>query len=130
MTANQQPGGGPGRRALLGILLLPALLGAAACSDGDGPNLVGTAREAEFDSCRDELAALAEARNADGTPAEILVIEEEREGGRDVWGVELSNGVEIEFDAATCEVLEIEHGDDDAGGDDDDGPDDDGEDDD
>ncbi|HEY7530941.1 MAG TPA: hypothetical protein VIC56_09725 [Gemmatimonadota bacterium] len=110
-----------------GRLLLAALL-AIACS-GDGENLVGTPREAEFDSCRDELAALAESRNADGTPADILVIEEEREGGRDVWGVELSNGVEIEFDAATCEVLEIEHGDDDSGGDDD-GSDDDGEDDD
>lgn len=117
------------RSSLRAFLFLAGLLAAAACSSGDGPNLVGTAQEAQFDECRDELAALDEARNADGTPAEILVIERESEGGHDVWGVELSNGVEIEFDAGTCEVLEIEHGDDDGpGGDDgadDDGPNDD-----
>jgi hypothetical protein len=129
MKAAEQLSRAGGRFSLPGSLLVAALVGIAACSSGDGPNLVGTAQEAQFDECRDELAALDEARNPDGTPAEILVIEREREGGRDVWGVELSNGVEIEFDAGTCEVLEIEHGDDDGPGgdddDDDDGPDDD-----
>ncbi|MGH9196519.1 MAG: hypothetical protein ACRD1T_12355, partial [Acidimicrobiia bacterium] len=56
---------------------------------------------------------------ADGVT--VARIEQEQEGGIDVYGVELSNGVEIEFASGeNCRVLEIEHGDDDAGGDDDD----------
>ena len=106
---------------LLVCLFLAAALGMAACSDDSSSgNLVGTPEASDFDDCLDELEALAEAHNADGSLADILSIEREREDGKDVWGVELSNGTEIEFDEATCEVLEIEHGDDDEGGDDDD----------
>ena len=100
-------------------LLLTVAVGAAACS-GDGPNLMGTVQQAEFEEAC--LAELEEVQRANGwEDAEIVVIEREREGGIDVWGVELSNGVEIEFASGEgCRVLEIEHGDDDAGGDDDD----------
>jgi hypothetical protein len=106
-----------GRSWIPGCLFLAAALVATACSDNE-PNLVGTAQQAEFEAdCSGALAGIPEAQGA-----EIEAIEREREGGIDVWGVELSNGVEIEFASGEggCRVLEIEHGDDDAGGDDDD----------
>lgn len=102
------------------FLVLAVAIGAAACSGGDGPNLLGTPEQADFDAaCSAELAAV-QAENGWGD-ATISAIEREREGGHDVWGVELSNGVEIEFATDEgCRLLEIEHGDDDDGGDDDD----------
>jgi hypothetical protein len=39
---------------------------------------------------------------------EVLATESEEEGGLLIWEVELSNGVEVEVDAATGEIVETE----------------------
>ena len=119
MTMADRHRGAGNRLGSAARLFLAVALGAAACS-GDGPNLLGTPQQAEFDeACSAELAAV-QAENG-WAETEIVTIEREREDGIDVWGVELDNGVEIEFAADQgCRLLEIEHGDDDAGGEDDD----------
>ena len=107
---------------IAGCLFLGVALGAAACSDGDGSNLLGTPQAELFnDKCGDALTQVIAEHPEWGNPTPVT-IEREREDGINVWGVELSNGVEVEFaeDDPGCRVLEIEHGDDDAGGDDDD----------
>lgn len=111
-----------GRRCWVVIsLLLTLVVGAAACSGGD--NILGTPQAGLFNekcgAALDSVRADNGWTDADGVT--VARIEQEQEGGIDVYGVELSNGVEIEFASGEdCRVLEIEHGDDDAGGDDDD----------
>jgi hypothetical protein len=118
MRAAQQQTRARRRSWMVGCLFMGVSLGAAACSGGDGPNLLGTAQQADFEqACSEELAAV-QAEHGWGD-AEVVAIEREREDGIDVWGVELNNGVEIEFAAdQECRLLEIEHGDDDSDGDD------------
>jgi uncharacterized membrane protein YkoI len=50
--------------------------------------------------------------------AEVREIESEKEGGRLLWEVELSNGVEVEIDLTTAEIVDSEQGDDGEDGDD------------
>lgn len=108
------------RHGVVTFLLLTVALGVAACSGGDGANILGTPQQAEFETACNE--ALAQVRVENGwESAEIVAIEREREDGIDVYGVQLDNGVEIEFASDEgCRVLEIEHQDDDDEGEDDD----------
>jgi hypothetical protein len=75
----------------------------------------------------DEAAAIAQEAYPD---AEVVEIEAEEEDGGLVYSVELSNGVEVEIDATTGEIIEEEREDDDANGDDEDNEDEDEEEDD
>jgi len=107
---------------IAGCLFMAVVLGPAACSEGDGQNLVGTPQPELFNENCSAALETVKAENGWGSDVTVVTIEREREDGINVWGVELSNGVEIEFaeDEPGCRVLEIEHGDDDVGGDDDD----------
>jgi hypothetical protein len=111
-AADQRPRAGR-RSRLPGCLLLAGLLGLAACGSEGSGNLLGTPQAQEFldSTCAQQLEELYPG-------AQIRAIEREREGGHDVWGVELDNGREVEFDANDCELLEDEPAD---GDDDDDG---------
>ena len=107
------------RRAL--TWLVPAIgLLLMGCGDDESGNLLGTAEQATFEAACDAELEAVKAQNG-WQDAEIVEIEREREGGHDVWGVSLDNGVEIEFATDEgCRLLEIEHGEDDDGDDDDD----------
>ena len=109
------------RSWVVASLLLIFAVGAAACSGGD--NILGTPQAELFtEKCGTALDSVrAENGWTEADGVTVARIEQEEEGGIDVYGVELSNGVEIEFASGEdCRVLEIEHGEDDAGGDDDD----------
>lgn len=66
----------------------------------------------------DEARTAAEAASPGATATDV---ELEREGSKDVYEVQLDNGMEVEIDAVTGEILEIELEDD--GDDTNDGPD-------
>jgi hypothetical protein len=105
------------RQRLAGLAVVAGtLLVASVIATG---SLASAARQGTTPGPIDEDEAVAIAREAyPGTEAQA--VESEREGGRLLFEVELSNGVEVEIDAATGEIVETEQGDDDAAGDDED----------
>ena len=64
----------------------------------------------------DEAANIALEANPD---TEVVEVESEQEDGRLLYEVQLSNGVEVEIDATTGEIVETEQGDDEDGEEDD-----------
>lgn len=92
---------------ILGGILIGILLNAPAAAQAQQSQLTP-----------DEARQAAEAVSPGATATDVSM---EREGGLDVYEVQLDNGMEVEIDAATGEILETELEDD--GDDANDGPD-------
>jgi len=105
------------KRTVLTLLTAGIILGGVLI--GIVMNIPRTASAQQTQLTPDEAKAAAEAASPGATATDIDL---EREGGRDVYEVQLDNGMEVELDAATGEILETELEDD--GSDDGDGPDD------
>jgi len=94
-----------------GILLAGVLIGVFM-------NTPTTARAQQSQLTSDEARAAAEAVSPGAAATHVVL---EHEGGKDVYEVQLDNGIEVEIDAATGEILATEQSDD--GDDANDGPD-------
>jgi uncharacterized membrane protein YkoI len=94
---------GAGLLLMAGVIATDSL--ASAAQQDATPGQIG----------EDEAVTIARAAYP-GTTAQA--VESEREGGLLLYEVELSNGVEVEIDAATGEIVDSEQGDDDEAGDD------------
>jgi hypothetical protein len=105
-----------GKRTILALLLTGVLLGGVLI--GIIMNMPGAASAQQTQLTPDEAKAAAEAVSPGATATDVDL---EREGGKDVYEVQLDNGMEVELDAATGEILETELEDD--GDDANDGPD-------
>ena len=106
-----------GKRTILALLLTGVLLGGVLI--GVILYSPGAARAQQSQLTPDEAKAAAEAVSPGATATNVDL---EREGGKEVYEVQLDNGMEVEIDAATGEILETELEDD--GDDANDGPDD------
>lgn len=106
-----------GKRTILALLMTGVILGGVLIGI-----ILNNPRAASAQQTRltpEEARAAAEAI---GDGAKATDVDLEREGSRDVYEVQLDNGMEVEIDAATGEILETELEDD--GDDAHDGPDD------
>ena len=106
-----------GKRMILTLLLAGVVLGGVLI--GIFMNIPRTASAQQTQLTPEEAKAAAEAIGDGATATDVDL---EREGSRDVYEVQLDNGMEVEIDAATGEILETELEDD--GDDVNDGPDD------
>lgn len=105
-----------GKRTILGLLLAGVILGGVLI--GIVLNMPPAASAQKTQLTPDEAKAAAEAVSPGATATDVDL---EREGGKDVYEVQLDNGMEVELDAASGEILETELEDD--GDDADEGPD-------
>ncbi len=105
-----------GKRTILALFVSGILL--AGVLIGVFMNAPRSANAQQSQLTPDEAKAAAEAESPGATATDVSL---EREGSVDVYEVQLDNGMEVEIDAATGEILEIELEDD--GDDADDGPD-------
>lgn len=106
-----------GKRTILALLLAGVVLGGILI--GIVMNRPRAASAQQTQLTPDEAKAAAEAVSPGAAATNVDL---EREGGKDVYEVQLDNGMEVELDAATGEILETELEDD--GDDANDGPDD------
>ncbi len=105
-----------GKRTIFALLVTGILLGGVLV--GVLMNAPRSANAQQSQLTPDEAKAAAEAVSPGATATDVKI---EREGGLDVYEVQLDNGMEVEIDAATGEILETELEDD--GDDANDGPD-------
>lgn len=104
------------KRTILALLVTGILLGGILI--GVFMNKPRSASAQSGQLTPDEAKAVAEEASPGATATDVSL---EREGSKDVYEVQLDNGMEVEIDAATGEILETEMSDD--GDDANDGPD-------